>query len=160
MNMIGESDPSRFDLVTLVLNSESPTAGVRGAIHAAVKRRGIDPTPLDPWFFPNPEEYTQVSTGLPLQIPLISSRPPAQLLIKHGFVPKSTELFSRPTKLPTDLRGWLVTFARNSFLSSFDDAEAEKIMGEVVDELRADCMDYKGKWEVMYVRLRVIATVA
>ena len=35
--------------------------GIREALHAALKRRGIDPQPRDPWVFPTVEEYTAVS---------------------------------------------------------------------------------------------------
>jgi hypothetical protein len=35
--------------------------GVRSAIWQALKKRGVDPKPLDPWYFPRVEEYTKVS---------------------------------------------------------------------------------------------------
>lgn len=35
--------------------------GVRAAIWQALKSRGVDPQPLDPWYFPRVEEYARVS---------------------------------------------------------------------------------------------------
>ncbi len=134
--------------------------GVRGAIHGALRRRGIDPTPLDPWYFPTVEDYTEVSRHAPRLVVESSMTFLSQLLEKHGFKANSVTLHPRPTKLPSDLRGWLVTFARSSFLSSMGHKEAEEIMKEVVDELTVDCCDSKGRWEVMYVRMRVSATIA
>lgn len=80
-----------------------------------------------------------------------------QLLRTHGFRPLSAELHPRPTPLPTDLAGWLHTFARRSFLASLDDALADEIIAEVVEDMRVDCQDPEGRWQVMYVRLRVSA---
>jgi SAM-dependent methyltransferase len=38
-----------------------PRVGVRGAIHQALRKRGVDPVPLDPWYFPTVGQYTAVS---------------------------------------------------------------------------------------------------
>ncbi|KAJ9123185.1 hypothetical protein QFC22_001378 [Naganishia vaughanmartiniae] len=123
--------------------------GVRSAIWQALKKRGVDPVPLDPWHFPRVQEYKS-------------------LLISEGFAVRSIELIPRPTRLPTSLYGWLTTFARSSFLSSFSDKEAEEIMREVEEACAPDCryeeMDKETglmteKWEVMYVRLRFEAVL-
>lgn len=37
--------------------------GVRSHLHQVMKERGIDPAPLDPWFFPTDTEYRQVSSS-------------------------------------------------------------------------------------------------
>jgi hypothetical protein len=34
--------------------------GVRSHLHQVLKERGIDPAPLDPWYFPTEKEYRQV----------------------------------------------------------------------------------------------------
>ena len=30
-------------------------------MHAALRNKGIDPIPLDPWYFPTPQQYDAVS---------------------------------------------------------------------------------------------------
>ena len=35
-------------------------AAVRVALHAALRRRGIDPLTVDPWYFPTPREYQRL----------------------------------------------------------------------------------------------------
>lgn len=100
----------------------------------------MDPVPLDPWFFPSVKTYTD-------------------LLEKHSFRTITCELVPRLTNLPTDLLGWLHTFARNSFLSSFSDEDAEEIMRECAKRCTVDCQDQQGAWSVMYVRLRFEAVL-
>ena len=80
-------------------------------------------------------------------------------------------LYPRPTPRPTGLRGWLKTFARNTFLAGLDDSVADEIMQEVEDVCKVDMYwntshpgmgepieagENKGEegWELMYVRLR------
>jgi hypothetical protein len=44
---------------------ESPLSdriGVRGAIHQALLKRGIDPIPRDPWYYPTARQYEIVSS--------------------------------------------------------------------------------------------------
>lgn len=71
--------------------------------------------------------------------------------------------------------GWLKTFARNTFFAKWKDDEAEQMMKETADICRPDTYwssaspgsgskprtgsDYKEGWEIMYVRLRGVATV-
>ena len=91
-----------------------------------------------------------------------------QLLVAAGFEPISIEIHPRPTRLPTPLYGWLQTFARSSFLSTFDDAEAGAIMRQVEKACEPDCRyeevdeasgEVRERWEVMYVRLRFVAVL-
>jgi hypothetical protein len=90
------------------------------------------------------------------------------------MAPGDVDLFPRPTPLPTDLVGWLTTFARKTFLSSYSQKDADEIMLEVSDLARPDaywCSAAPGSgakvplapsdeegWEIMYVRLRGTAT--
>ena len=115
--------------------------GVRSHLHLALRKRGIDPTLYDPWFFPSAEEYTA-------------------LLEAAGFKVESCMLVPRPTPLPreTGLRGWLKTFA-GPFLNAMDNEDDKaKVVQEVEEALRPDCYDAQsGTWSVMYVRLRVLA---
>lgn len=66
-------------------------------------------------------------------------------------------LVPRPTPLTTTLNGWLVTFARNSFLATLEQSEADAIFEEVQSMLEVDAKDDEGNWHVMYVRLRGVA---
>ena len=50
-------------------------------------------------------------------------------------------------------------FARNSFLSDFNDEEADEIMKEVEEKCRVDCQDESGRWALMYARLRFSAVL-
>ncbi|KAG9089834.1 hypothetical protein FRC07_012249, partial [Ceratobasidium sp. 392] len=69
--------------------------GVRSAMHQALKKRGLDPIKLDPWYFPRPEQYTKVLEAEEFQVRHISLHP-------------------RITPLPGHLNDWLLTFARTS----------------------------------------------
>lgn len=111
---------------------------VRSHLHQVLREHNIDPVPLDPWYFPTAEAYSS-------------------LLTAHGFTVSSCILVPRPTTLPTDLIGWLRTFARNSFLSTLSDEEAERIMQETSKRCEIDCRDEQGRDSVMYVRLRFAA---
>lgn len=109
--------------------------GVRGALHAALDRRGIDPKPLDPWFFPSVREYSIVVATTGLKVDTLG-------------------LHFRPTPLPeSGLHGWLTTFAKRSFLSALDEDTAEQVMEEVVQECSIDCRT-GDQWDVLYSRLR------
>ena len=67
-------------------------AAIVVALSAALMARGIDPGPRHPWYFPSAEEYSD-------------------RLEAAGFRVTSIQLFSRPTRLPSGIAGWLVTFA-------------------------------------------------
>jgi SAM-dependent methyltransferase len=75
-----------------VLGAHGNVASVRAELHAALRRRGLEPEPVDPWYFPSADEY-------------------AALLQAHGFAVQELQAFERPTPLPGDLRDWLLTFA-------------------------------------------------
>ncbi len=40
------------------------SVGVRGAIHEVLRRHGVDPIPLDPWYFPTVAQYNTVRSLL------------------------------------------------------------------------------------------------
>ncbi len=107
-------------------------AAIRAALHAALRARGIDPLPLDPWYFPSVEGYRR-------------------RLERAGFTVRSIEAFCRPTPLPGDVTEWLTTMA-GAFLSVVGDRTA------LLDELRAvlapALCDEDGRWSADYVRLR------
>ena len=65
---------------------------IAAALHTALRRRKIDPDPLNPWYFPTVEEYQSH-------------------LEARGFRVNRIALIPRSTALPTEIRGWLSTFA-------------------------------------------------
>jgi hypothetical protein len=65
-------------------------------------------------------------------------------------------LIPRPTPLPTDIRGWLLTFA-NPFASKIAHTERDSFLDEVVSLLKPDLCDSDDRWLVDYVRLRFAA---
>jgi len=111
---------------------------IREAIHGALCERGIDPLCVDPWYFPSDTEYRQV-------------------LEDAGFVIETIALIPRPTPLPTDVRGWLETFA-GSFLVALAANERGGFLDEVCIALRPSLCDADGKWTADYVRLRFHVT--
>lgn len=67
------------------------------ALQAAPRRRGIEPEPLDPWYFPSADQYRM-------------------RLLRAGRRVERIELFSRLTALPGAVDGWLRTFAGSFFV--------------------------------------------
>ena len=106
---------------------------IRSALHAGLRRRGIDPWTVDPWYYPSPEEYSQ-------------------LLTAHGFAIDYIELIPRPTKLPGDIVGWLDVFAQ-PFSNSIAASERANYLSEVRLELQPQLQKADG-WYADYVRLR------
>jgi trans-aconitate methyltransferase len=110
---------------------------VEAALHQALERRGIDPTAVNPWYFPTPDEY--------------SSR-----LVAHGFRVERIELIPRPTPVPTGIRGWLETFGE-PFTSAVKPDDRAAFLRDVEDALRPVLYRADGTWIVDYVRLRFAA---
>ena len=108
-------------------------AKIRRAIHAALATRGVDAALLDPWYFPSEVEY-------------------AAKLQAGGFHVHSMVLFDRPTPLPTDVIGWLETFAQN-LLRDFAGAARAALLVEIRDRLAPELLGAEG-WVADYVRLR------
>jgi len=107
------------------------------ALLKALERRGIDGEAANPWYFPTPEEYRGK-------------------LEAAGFTVASIALIPRPTPLPTDMAGWLGTFAQ-SFLNRVPEAERPALLAEVMEELAPALRDADGQWTADYVRLRFAA---
>jgi len=119
------------------LGAGANVASIRAAVHAALARRGIDPWPVDPWYFPTESEYRAK-------------------LEARGFAVERMELFARPTPLPGDIEGWLETFAEN-FLDAVPAAERDAVVAEVRDALAPQLRGADGRWTADYVRLRFAA---
>jgi SAM-dependent methyltransferase len=112
---------------------------IRSALYAALQSRNIDPAPVDPWYYPSAEEYSE-------------------LLAKAGFTIDSIELIDRPTKLPGDIRSWLEIFAQ-SFTASVAEPERTSFLEEVGRKLANHLRDGAGNWFADYIRLRFKARI-
>jgi trans-aconitate methyltransferase len=110
---------------------------VRTALHAALRRRGIDPAAIDPWYYPSPRQFSG-------------------LLRKAGFAIDALDLIPRPTKLPGDILEWLNIFAQ-PFVAPLGAAERDDYLAEVRGALASDLLDTSGNWIVDYARLRFAA---
>ncbi len=111
---------------------------IRQALHNALRKRGIDPWSVDPWFYAAPSEYTE-------------------LLRRRGFAINYIELIPRPTKLPGDILGWLEVFAQ-PFSKAVSEDERVEFRNEVRQELEPTLRKPDGSWYADYVRLRFKAT--
>ncbi|GBE85241.1 Uncharacterized methyltransferase [Sparassis crispa] len=114
--------------------------GVRSALCQVLRTKGYHPDELDPWFFPTTGYYKS-------------------LLETHGFHVTSISLHPRITPLKSSLCDWLRLFSRPYWMRDMGDEEAEEIMRTVEDICSVDCCDEQGRWTIMYVRLRVVATI-
>ena len=113
-------------------------AAITVALVAVLSRHGIESAvSLSPWYFPTADEY--------------------RAKLEHaGFHVESIELIPRLTLLPTDMRGWLETFA-GPFFSVLPEVQRASAIAEAVDLLRPALCDTEGRWTVDYVRLRFLA---
>lgn len=113
--------------------------GVRGALHAMLRRYAPekDPNDVDPWYFPTPEAYRKL-----LSSPGEEGQP--------MFEVESCELVPRPTTLPAGLRGWLETFG-GTFLNALPSNQVRaRAMEELEEMLRPDMYDEEsGTWTAM-----------
>ena len=107
---------------------------IRSALHVALRRHAIDPASIDPWYYPSPEEYSE-------------------LLSKAGFIVTYIDLIPRPTKLPGDILGWLEVFAQ-PFTQAVAEPERARFLKEVRTELATCLRDDADNWFADYVRLR------
>jgi trans-aconitate methyltransferase len=112
-------------------------ATIVDAIESALRERGVDPKPLNPWYNPTVEEYRT-------------------LLLTQGFEVRSVELFARPTPLPGSLVGWLETFAQ-SFTAALPAPGRSAFLDDVARRCEPALRDGSGQWHADYVRLRFSA---
>ncbi|EJC98010.1 S-adenosyl-L-methionine-dependent methyltransferase [Fomitiporia mediterranea MF3/22] len=114
------------------------TVGLRSSMHAVLRKRGLDPESLDPWYFPSTDEYRKVLESAGFRVTHISLNP-------------------RITPLSSDIIDWQRTFCRKTIFATLNDADAEEVMREVQDMCTIDSRDANGRWTVMYCRLRFVA---
>lgn len=112
-------------------------AAITTALRAAIRLHGhADPTFR--WYFPTADGY-------------------ARLLRSHGFQVESIALLPRPTPFPTDMAGWLQTFA-DPWLAGIDAGQRAPVIDTTVALLAPALRDENGAWTGDYVRLRFHAT--
>lgn len=119
------------------MGGDGNVAAIRSALHTELRALGRDPLAVDPWYFPTVDEYRE-------------------RLQQAGFDVMQIETYPRPTPLPTDVRGWLDTFAQ-PFLTSVPLTQRDAILNAVSERLRPQLQDSQGSWTADYVRLRFIA---
>jgi trans-aconitate methyltransferase len=107
------------------------------ALRIALAERGINLADINPWYFPTVDEYKGS-------------------LEQASFRVDYIELIPRPTPLPTDIMGWLTTFA-NSFTKLFPEHEQEAFLKHVMTLTAPNLQQADGSWSVDYVRLRFAA---
>jgi trans-aconitate methyltransferase len=103
-------------------------------LHRVLKSNGYDPASVQPWYFPSAEGYRE-------------------RLIEQGFEVLSLDLFPRPTLLPDDITDWLGMFAQ-PFLNLVPDDLRGRILTEARESLSSTLKRADGRWVVDYVRLR------
>jgi trans-aconitate methyltransferase len=113
-------------------------ASIIEALNQTSREYGVDPEPLNPWYFPSADEY-------------------GRLLDEGGFSTRDLTLFPRPTPLPDDIVGWLNTFALN-FLAAISANDRPAFLRKVREQLSRSIQDANGKWVADYVRLRFYAS--
>ena len=110
---------------------------IKRALIDALRRRGIDGDALNPWYFPTVEDY-------------------AARLSRRGFAVRYIALIPRPTPLPTEINGWLETFAQ-SFMAPLATSARPDFIDDVREALRLKLCDAGGQWFADYVRIRFAA---
>jgi trans-aconitate methyltransferase len=115
-------------------------AAITVALIAVLERHGVDAKSASPWYFPTVDDYRA-------------------RLERGGFTVEYIELIPRPTQLPTDMAGWLDTFAA-PFLSRLPANERTVARDEAIAMLKPVLRDEAGRWTADYMRLRFLARVA
>ena len=114
-------------------------AAILDALYPALEAIGLDPRPLNPWYFPSIAEY-------------------ASLLEQHGLAVTFAWLFDRPTLVDggeAGLRQWLTMFCQ-VFLAAVPPGQRDGVM-EHVERLLRPKLFKDGVWIADYRRLRVVA---
>jgi trans-aconitate methyltransferase len=113
-------------------------AAIAVALLAVLERRGVaNAAASSPWYYPTVDDYRAK-------------------LEQGGFAVEYIELIPRPTPLPTDMSGWLKTFAM-PMIRLLPPEERSVALDEVVELLRPALCDEKGRWTADYIRLRFLA---
>ena len=119
------------------LGGRGCVAAIVAALRTVLAHHGVDPDPIQPWYFPDVADYRR-------------------RLEAAGFVVRSIALIPRPTPLPGDIADWLGTFAE-TFLAAVPPASRDAVVAEVRERLRPELCGPDGVWTADYVRLRFAA---
>lgn len=111
-------------------------AAITVALIAVLERRGVDGKSASPWYFPTVDDYRA-------------------RLERGGFAVEYIELIPRPTPLPTDMAGWLDTFA-DLFLRRLPPEARVGARDEAIAMLKPVLCDEAGRWTADYMRLRFL----
>jgi trans-aconitate methyltransferase len=110
---------------------------VRSALHAALRRRAVDPLAVDPWYYPSAEDFSN-------------------LLVNSSFTVRYIEIIQRPTQLPGELLNWMEIFAQ-PFTNAVEKVHRQSFLDEVSQRCETELRDEEGRWRIDYVRLRFAA---
>jgi trans-aconitate methyltransferase len=110
---------------------------IRSALYGALRRCGVDPVTIDPWYYPSPEDFSK-------------------LLVNPRFIVRYIEIIPRPTPLPGELLDWLEIFAQ-PFTNAVEKGRRQSFLDEVCQRSESALRDVDGRWTVDYVRLRFAA---
>ena len=119
------------------MGGEGNIALIRRVLTEILAEYGIDFAMRDPWIFPAPDEQRK-------------------RLEQTGFKVIKCHLRSRPTPLPTDVRGWFDTYC-NEIFSDLSNSDRADVIDSMVGCLRQQICGAKGIWTVDYVRLNFVA---
>ena len=120
------------------LGGAGNVATVVNAIASCLAKRNIEMATLNPWYFPELEEYQH-------------------RLQKAGLMVEQIIMFERPTPLPQGILGWLEMFAQQ-FTNNLPVVERPLFIEEVIQICQPRLCDNEGKWIADYVRLRFLAS--
>lgn len=119
------------------MGGEGNVQTIISQIYTQLDKIGLNGDIYNPWFFPTKKEY-------------------ASKLKRAGFHVKQIEIFRRPTQLPTDVAGWLRTFAK-PFLQDVPKNQHESFIDSIRDGVSKKLRNEHGVWFADYVRLRFLA---
>jgi trans-aconitate methyltransferase len=132
--------PGRF---VAELGGRGNTDTVLRGLRTVLPRLGLDPERYIPWTFPSPAEY-------------------ATLLERHRFRVRAMTHFDRPSRMAgaNGLREWLTIFSEPLLAALGSRAET------FFSEMETACASLRGTseqgphWDIDYVRLRFVASIA
>lgn len=107
------------------------------AIYAQLQNLNLNGDNYNPWYFPDETEYR-----LKLE--------------KNGFKVVEISVFERPTTLPTNLVGWLDTFA-TPFMQDIPTEKKSSFMQAIENTLASKLRNKNNNWIADYVRCRFLA---
>ena len=112
-------------------------AKIEIAIGRVLTKFGYDFMALNPWVFPTAETQRL-------------------RLSEAGFHVQKSELRARPTILPTNIGGWLDTFA-NAIFAHVNEHHRADIKRHIIHELEPQLKSEDGNWVADYMRLNFVA---